>query len=166
MVIYHKTPNWVVPRPNDPWPAEKLKEWNDNPWVYKMWRANKAVDDNYFILKVIQNPKGPEAAQYRAMATAHLEATVTDERLRKILLPDYAPFARRFLVSNDFYPTVMMPHVHLVQETIEEITEKGIKSNANDPIRKETHAAEPEKFDREFDIIVGHHRSFGPLQPK
>lgn len=119
-----------------------------------MWRAQRGMDENYATWKVIADPKGPQAAAFKALAKSHMEATITDEKLRKILYADYAPFARRILVSDDFYKTVMMDHVELVQETIEAITPKGIRSNANDPIRPAEHVADPQVFDREFDVII------------
>lgn len=62
----------------------------------------------------------------RGMASCHLQAQVPDEALRKKLTPHYAIGCKRILISNDYYPALMQPHVQLETSGIECIDETGV----------------------------------------
>ena len=62
------------------------------------------------------DPTRTEAA--RRAALAHLEASVTDPRLRELLTPDYEIGCKRVLISNDYYPAFERHGVTLVPSPI------------------------------------------------
>ncbi|MBK19083.1 MAG: 4-hydroxyacetophenone monooxygenase [Rhodospirillaceae bacterium] len=53
---------------------------------------------------------------------------VDDPTLLEKLLPDYPPGCKRGLRSDDWYPTLLEPHVHVVDAPIDKISEKGIRT--------------------------------------
>ncbi|MBJ8345740.1 NAD(P)/FAD-dependent oxidoreductase [Antrihabitans sp. YC2-6] len=57
---------------------------------------------------------------------AYLRSQVPDAQLREKLTPDYGFGCKRPSVSNIYYKTFTEPHVELVTERIEEITQTGI----------------------------------------
>ncbi|WNI14265.1 flavin-containing monooxygenase [Actinacidiphila sp. ITFR-21] len=66
--------------------------------------------------------------QIAATARQHLEAQVDDPVLRARLTPDYAIGCKRILISNDYYPTLALPHVDLVTEGIARIDAQGVRT--------------------------------------
>lgn len=62
----------------------------------------------------------------RGMASTHLQAEVPDEALRKKLTPHHAIGCKRVLISNDYYPALMQPHVDLETSGMECIDETGV----------------------------------------
>ncbi|TNY38367.1 flavin-containing monooxygenase [Thermomonospora catenispora] len=60
------------------------------------------------------------------MARRHLERQVPDPELRRKLTPDYTIGCKRVLLSNDYYPALMRPHVDLITEGIAEVREHSI----------------------------------------
>ena len=63
-----------------------------------------------------------------------------DKELAKKLTPDWAPLARRPVVDNDFYKTLLRDNVELVTDPIKTFTESGITTNDGN--------------EREFDLVV------------
>ena len=61
-----------------------------------------------------------------SMALNHLRQQVPDEKLREKLTPKYAIGCKRILISNDYYPTLMQPHVALCTDGIESVDGNSI----------------------------------------
>ncbi|MEL6255300.1 MAG: NAD(P)/FAD-dependent oxidoreductase, partial [Bacteroidota bacterium] len=96
------------------------------PWYQRFWRE--------FIYYFLEHRGRAHfgnkrlRAKRQKEALAHLHASVKDPELREKLTPDYEIGCKRVLISEDYYPAIQLPHVHLHTDGIEEILEKGIKS--------------------------------------
>ena len=55
-----------------------------------------------------------------------LEEMVSPELSREALIPDYTIGCKRILISNDWYPTLMEPHVTVVTDPVERVTPGGV----------------------------------------
>ncbi|MCB0970913.1 MAG: hypothetical protein KDA97_05260, partial [Acidimicrobiales bacterium] len=62
----------------------------------------------------------------RQRFAAQLGALATDDLPAEALVPDYALGCKRILIANDWYPTVLSPHVHTVTEPVERVSASGI----------------------------------------
>ena len=60
------------------------------------------------------------------MAQVHLRRQDSDAALRERLTPNYPLGCKRIIYSNDFYRAMTQPHVELVTDDIERITEHGV----------------------------------------
>jgi cation diffusion facilitator CzcD-associated flavoprotein CzcO len=60
------------------------------------------------------------------VANGHREAQVTDPALQEKLTPHYEIGCKRILISNDYYPTLALPHVTLEVAGIERIDATGV----------------------------------------
>jgi len=59
-------------------------------------------------------------------ARNHLSAQISDPQLRAELTPDYEIGCKRILISNDYYPTLCLPHVDIETSGIDHIDATGI----------------------------------------
>src|SRR5690606_34078257 len=50
----------------------------------------------------------------------------SDQLPREAIVPDYSPGCRRLLIANDWYPTLLKPHVRVVTDGVEKVTPRGI----------------------------------------
>ena len=62
----------------------------------------------------------------QAVALRHLGSKIKDPDLRARLTPDYPIGCKRILFSNNYYPTLTLPHVHVETTAIERITATGL----------------------------------------
>jgi cation diffusion facilitator CzcD-associated flavoprotein CzcO len=58
----------------------------------------------------------------------NLNTHVPDPGLREALVPDYPMGCKRILISNDYYPALIRPHVELVTDPIERVTARGVRT--------------------------------------
>ena len=58
----------------------------------------------------------------------NLETSVTDPELRERLRPDYRAACKRLVISPDFYQAIQKPNAELVDEAIERVEAKGIRT--------------------------------------
>ena len=59
-------------------------------------------------------------------ARRHLESAISDPQLRAALTPDYAIGCKRVLLSDDYYPALARPDVHLVTAAVKEIRPRSV----------------------------------------
>jgi 4-hydroxyacetophenone monooxygenase len=70
-----------------------------------------------------------ENDERRAIMTEHIRRELGgDEDLIAKVLPDYPALGKRILQDNGWYRTLLRPNVELVNEGIERITEKGVRT--------------------------------------
>ena len=62
-----------------------------------------------------------------SVANLHLKKQIpNDESLRKKLTPNYTIGCKRIIVSNEYYPTMTLPHVKLHVDPIVEVKAGGL----------------------------------------
>jgi len=111
LVLFQRTPPWVLPRHDAPL-GPRTRRWMDR--VPPLRRAMRG--SLYAIREVFGLPfRHPRlAAVPERMAQRHLEAQVPDPALRRILTPTYAIGCKRILLSDDYYPALTQPNVRVV----------------------------------------------------
>ena len=119
--IFQRTPQWVLPVPN-----EAIR-----------WRTRLALRlipgrarKNYTTLQRGTEERGVAAMGTKAQRQSRDHmcydalATVRDPELRRKLTPDYEPGCKRMVISERFYEAVQEPTVHVITDGIDHV-EKG-----------------------------------------
>jgi len=124
LTIYQRTPNWLVPRNDRAYrPAEKWI-FRHVPLVNRLYRSWiwLMLEARFFgFFKDSRLSKLAEQA-----ARQHLEAQITNPRLRAILTPDYPVGCKRILISDDYYPALERPNVEVVTDAVVRVTRDGV----------------------------------------
>ncbi|HEV8690998.1 MAG TPA: NAD(P)/FAD-dependent oxidoreductase [Ideonella sp.] len=121
--VFQRTANWVMPRLD-----RRYKRWDRwlahfppyaalvrAAWVLALEGGRRGFDEGTLARRGML-----------AAAAAHLRRQVPDEALRRRLTPPYPLGCKRIIYASDFYPALCKPHVELVTDAIERITERGI----------------------------------------
>ncbi len=151
LTIYQRTPNWVTPiRGYHDTVSPGVRWLLDNMPYYANWFAYNAhvaqlqnqafhpIDPEWQAKGGHINEKND---QLRSGLTAYIRNKVGDrDDLFEKLVPDYAPLARRLVVDNGWYDTLLKDNVELETGGIQKFTEDGIISN--------------DGVERKFDLIV------------
>ena len=121
--VFSRTPNWVVPRNNTPYsdaeraalrePANQRRLWLQQYRESMLWygafrRRPEAIDE------------------LRQACLANMASAIEDPALVAALTPDFDPGCNRILVSDDYYPALAQPHVHLVAHGVTGLTERAV----------------------------------------
>ncbi len=122
--LYQRTPPWIVPKPDRRISEREQERFRRYPLVQKALRAGI-----YCMLegRVFGFALHPKLMEYpKRVALRHLERQVPDPEMRRKLTPDYSFGCKRVLISNDFYPALSKPNVHLLTDGIREIRPHGV----------------------------------------
>lgn len=122
--LFQRTANWVLPRIDRPYGRidrllARLPPYNAAVrqfWLWALELGRRGFDEGTFMRRTMLR-----------QAEAHLRhGTRGDAVLAAKLRPNYPLGCKRIIYSNDYYPALTKPHVEVVTEGIERITEGGI----------------------------------------
>lgn len=124
VTVFQRTPPYVMPRHNRD--KSGLERWAlaRVPGLQRAVRAlTYAKKEGRFVFFV-----GGLGDVIRPLVTArvlaHMQSTIKDPELRRRLTPDYPMGCKRVLISDDWYPTLVMDHVE-VTGALRELTRHG-----------------------------------------
>lgn len=131
VTVYQRTPNWIRPRGDRLIPdTERVLRQTDTVMAMSLaMRAREHLYDesDFFLWQAFSWTEEGRAA-YLHEAVSNLHNAIPPGALRDALTPDYPIGCKRILVSDDFYPTLLLDHVNLETSGIERVTEAGIRT--------------------------------------
>lgn len=100
-----------------------------------MWRKRALqMDFREDFYHVIGDSSSAGADQVRKWNQDMLDAAFPDDKeMQEKLRPNYNPGCKRIIISDDYYPTLALPHVHLITSKISSITKSGIETEGGEP---------------------------------
>jgi cation diffusion facilitator CzcD-associated flavoprotein CzcO len=119
LVIFQRSPNWVIPKPDRPYRRWQQRLFRRLPWIQSASRIWVWLRFEFFILAF--NRFRPLGRLYEWGYRRRIEREVPDPELRDRLVPDYPLGCKRVLISNDWFPTLRRPNVSLVIQPIAEV---------------------------------------------
>lgn len=121
--LYQRTPHWVLPKPDRPYPDAMRA-------LYRRWPlTQRAAHEG---LRVAAEGLGWATRHARAMgpiqrmAERHLARQVPDPELRATLTPDFTIGCKRMLMSNSYYPSLTRENVTVVPHAVTEVRERSV----------------------------------------
>ncbi len=121
--IFQRTAPWIVPRPDRAVSAGTRTAFRRVPALQRAYRQSI-----YWRLEAralgFARPQGLKPAEW--VARAHLRRSTPEPDLRARLTPDYAIGCKRILLSNDYYPALRRPNVHLIAGAPAELREREV----------------------------------------
>lgn len=124
MDVYQRTPNWIIPRIDEPYSALRKAMFRRLPVTRRLHRARIYWSHEARVMGMVIHPRLMRYLQ--TLALRHLERQVPDPVLRAKVTPDYLMGCKRVLISNDWYPALQKPQVNLVTDPVREITPRGV----------------------------------------
>ena len=124
LFVFQRTAPWITPRPNpsiSPF-VQKLFGWA--PFIQRMIREIIYWFLEYRGKSFWGNKRVRRGIKKQCIK--HIQQSISDPELRKVVTPDYEPGCKRILVSNDYYPALARQNVSLITIGIEEIQPHGI----------------------------------------
>ena len=124
LAIFQRSANWIIPKPDRPIEGWRKRALRDVAFVERLlrWSIYWRLELNYRLM--VQGSLVGRLIRWRAVP--ELEKLVSARLPREALVPDYEPGCKRILLSNDWYPTILRPHVDVVLSPIERVIPDGI----------------------------------------
>lgn len=119
--LFQRTPQWVLPKQDEPFSEAQLAHFRSHPEAVRAHREELWAQLEAAIL--FDNPQALLAAEDAGRANLEL---VHDPALRRRLTPDWRYGCRRPLLSNKYYPIFNRPNVHLQDDGMKRVVPEGI----------------------------------------
>lgn len=123
LTLFQRTPAWVLPKPDRPIGRFEQAIYRTMPGAMGLFRNFIYWRQELLGLGFV-HPRLMEKA--KKMALAHMAHQIPDPALRDKLTPRYTIGCKRVLLSNDYFPALARPNVHVVTEGIAEVRERSI----------------------------------------
>ncbi|CAA9463431.1 MAG: Cyclohexanone monooxygenase [uncultured Rubrobacteraceae bacterium] len=125
LVVFQRTPGWVVPRPEREVSEREKRLLRRVPALVKLYRLKQfLVRDGLNYRMIRRNPLVRRL--FERASRSFLEEQVRDPALREKLMPDYEIGCKRVLITNDFYPALAETNVELVSSALSEVREGSV----------------------------------------
>ncbi len=123
LVVFQRTPAWVVPRWNRPVSERRRARFRRYPVVRRLARAALHLQREA-LGWAFRHPAAMGGLE--AIARLHLRRAVPDPTLRAALTPSFTIGCKRILVSDDYLPALTRPNVTLVTAGVREVRPRGV----------------------------------------
>ncbi|MFN7400527.1 MAG: flavin-containing monooxygenase, partial [Sandaracinobacter sp.] len=138
LMVFQRSPHWVVPNPNYFGEVADGKKWvlAHVPHYARWYRFQlfwAFADGLHSALKI--DPDWPDKDRsinqqnhrHRIFMERHMKSELgADSPLLEKVIPDYPPYGKRILIDNDWFKMLQAPNVDLVTDGIERIVPDGI----------------------------------------
>lgn len=124
LVVFQRTPAWVLPRRDrafstlSRWAAAHVPGWRGLRRRAEYWAAEVRA------IPLIVNPRLMVHGQ--RSTDKFLKRCIKERQIRRKLIPRYTMGCKRILSSNDYYPALAQEHVDVVTEPIQEIRPRSV----------------------------------------
>ncbi|CAI7664045.1 unnamed protein product [Penicillium discolor] len=132
LTIYQRTPNWVIPRLDQP--VSTLQK-TLLRWVPPLRWRKRALQMEYreAFYAGVADGDSDLSHMFRTACTDMMKSQLADRpELWDRLTPNYAPGCKRVIITDDYYPALARENVLLETRGITGITNSGIKVDGED----------------------------------
>ncbi|KAK9709856.1 hypothetical protein K7432_008753 [Basidiobolus ranarum] len=129
LYVYQRTPTWVVPRNNYKFSSVVKWIFQYVPFVRRMYRWFGFL--GYEIQFSISRPGSLVSRIGTKRSLQHLKNQVTDPTKRVLLTPNYTIGCKRVVVSDDYFPALDKPNVHIETSPISGVEGQTILTESN-----------------------------------
>jgi len=123
VVVFSRTPNWVMPRNNRFYREDELAEMQ-TPDGLRRARRPLYRDALRWYKAFRREARGTE--ELRRICTENMRRSISDPAMIAALTPDYDPGCKRILLSDEYYPALAADHVELVPHGVDALTEEAV----------------------------------------
>lgn len=123
LVLFQRTPPWVIPRGDRAIGGLVQKAFGHAPLLRQAARLGLYARHEVLGLAFRHLPI---ARAVERLARLYLRQQVKDPDLRRVLTPDYTLGCKRILLSDDYYPALTRPNVEVVDGGVAEVRPHGL----------------------------------------
>jgi cation diffusion facilitator CzcD-associated flavoprotein CzcO len=131
LVVFQRTPNWVIPREDRPINILRRTFYRYLPTIQKRYRA-QIMDMREEFYMAASVPNTAEKDNIRTVCVEMMQKDIPkNANLRDKLTPEYPPGCKRVISSDDFFSAMNQSHVLLETERIRRVTRTGLSTGSD-----------------------------------
>ena len=124
LTLYQRSSNYVAPKRDGPLDERTRRRFMRSPMLVRLYRLSiwARFEARWLVLR-----RGSHiGALGRKRFERELAKIVSPELTNEALIPDYPIGCKRILISNDWYPAILQPHVQVVTGGVDAVTATGV----------------------------------------
>ena len=130
LLVFQRTPPWVVPRID-----RRVTDWEKRlfasfPIIQKLIRRSIYWSREAYVLAFAY--RWPIRFINQALVKHNLRSQIADPELRVKVTPTWELGCKRVLVTSDWYPALRQPNVKLITHRIQEVKQRSIVTSDGD----------------------------------
>ncbi|KAK1815078.1 hypothetical protein LTR12_010502 [Friedmanniomyces endolithicus] len=146
VTVFQRTPNWVVPRLDQPVSPFMRNVLRYVPPIRWRKRAGQ-MDFREWSYQAIVDSKSAPATMFRDMAIEMMHKQLPDQpEMWEKLTPTYSLGCKRIIISDDYFPALDLPNVDLETRPIHSINNHSVKVTGPN--------SEPEDVGPAYDLLI------------
>lgn len=126
--LFQRTSQWILPVPNPAIPEEDKTRYRSDPQAIPELRNELSRTFTEGFADAVVDAESPQAKLLEDLCLANLENSVADPDMRRRLRPGYRAACKRLIVSPSFYEAIQHPHARLVDDRIDRVEARGIRT--------------------------------------
>ncbi len=136
LTVFQRTAPWVLPHRNRE--ITRVEKWlyRRFPVLQRLVRNAVYYSREIVAAGMIRNKGVTEGS--KKLGLKHIHDSIQDPELRAKVTPEFQPFCKRILISDDYYTALDQPNVDLVTDGIAEVRPNSIVTTAGDEIDVDT----------------------------
>ncbi|WP_405139507.1 flavin-containing monooxygenase [Nocardia sp. NBC_01388] len=125
LLVFQRTPQWVLPVPNMKNSALNRLAFEHIPVLNRVAQVGYRSFMEATLGEAVVH-EGWQRNVMSALCRANLKYGIKDPELRARVTPDYKPLCKRIVISSGLYPALQQDNVEVVTVGIDHIEERGI----------------------------------------
>lgn len=126
--LFQRTPQWVLPVPNDPVDDDERRRLTRDPGAIAERRAHLAEVFEAAFADVVVDAGSPQLDVIQQLCLDNIDQNIADPELRERLRPDHRAACKRLVVSPGYYQAVAKSNVSVTTDAIERIEATGVRT--------------------------------------
>jgi cation diffusion facilitator CzcD-associated flavoprotein CzcO len=136
LTLFQRSVNYVVPKPDREFRAWERWLLANVPLLQRAYRESIYWRFEARFALMRKNSRLGRLVEQRFSKS--MSGLVSPRLPEEAIVPDYTPGCRRLLIANDWYPTLLKPHVQVVTDGVEKITAHGIVTTGGEEFPVDT----------------------------
>lgn len=136
MTVFQRTAPWVLPHRNRRITGIERALYRRFPVLQRINRTLVYLSREVVAAMLIRNKGVTEGA--KALGRKHIHDSIQDPELRRKVTPEFQPFCKRILLSDDYYTALDQPNVEVNTDAIAEIRPRSIVTVTGEEIEVDT----------------------------
>ena len=116
LIVYQRTPAWVMPRKDRAHTDAERRGFATKPWRRRLHRFRLYWRMEVQAVAFVTAPVVMRAVAF--MGRHNIAQGIADRALRQTVTPAYLPGCKRILLSDDYYPTLARANVEVIAEAV------------------------------------------------
>ncbi len=126
VTVYQRSPGWTIPKMDHAYSPRMRRLFKRFPAIQRMDR--RAIFAFMDIGALAMTKYRWLMPPFRAVAKRNITKAIKDPELLRKVTPTDEVGCKRIMLTDEWYPTLTRPNVHLVTDRVEEITPIGVKT--------------------------------------